>query len=492
MPELEWDWLKRWSLYQPARIALKDAQSGREFSYGELYALACSWAEYLKNNFNLEFGDRLAVLSKNHWSFVPLFFAAQRLGVILVPINFRLTPREIKHILDNSEVSVLLYDEALFDITTTPSLLCLTLEDLRQIPVATTSEPINTINVDMQTPVMILYTSGTTGAPKGAIITQQMLTWNSINTTLRLDLSQEDVHIGYMPFFHTSGWNVLLTPFLHRGAKTVLIEKFNPEEVLLQISKERATILFAVPTMMDMLAKSPDFAKADLSTLRFAVVGGEPMPLPLIDKWLERGVPIRQGYGLTEFGPNVFSLNTEDVKRKRGSIGFANFYIETRVVRADGTDCAADEVGELILKGPVCTPGYWQNPEATASTIRDGWLHTGDLVKRDQEGYHYVVGRKKDMFISGGENVYPAEVEQWLRQHADIAEAAVIGVSDAKWGESGAAFIVPKPARELSAEDVLKHCQGQLARYKIPKHIKFMSALPKGETGKILKRELSL
>ncbi len=243
---------------------------------------------------------------------------------------------------------------------------------------------------------MICTTSGTTGRPKGAVITNKMLFWNSVNTGLRLNLTQNDVSITCAPVFHTGGWNVLTTPLLHRGAKILLMNKFDADSILKLCDEEEISILFGVPTMMDMMYRSEVFKSSSLKTVRYAIVGGEPMPLNLIDAWQDKGIPVRQGYGLTEFGPNVFSLNQEDSKRKIGSIGFPNFYISTRVVDDKGMDVAQGELGELILKGPVCMDGYWNNPKATAETIVDGWMHTGDIVRVDEEGYFYVVDRKKD------------------------------------------------------------------------------------------------
>jgi len=241
---------------------------------------------------------------------------------------------------------------------------------------------------------------------------------------------------------------------------------------------------------MEMMARTPIFDKVDLSTIRYAIVGGEPMPLPAIKTWDKKGVPIRQGYGLTEFGPNVFSLNEEDALRKIGSIGFPNFYIEAKVIDNDGQELGANEVGELILRGPMVMSGYWKNKKATDETLKDGWMHTGDLVRRDSEGYYFVVGRKKDMYISGGENVYPPELEQVLRTHPGVLEVAVIGVPDPKWGEVGKAFIVRKHA-DVSEASVHEFCLQNLAKFKIPKYFIFMEALPKGDSGKILKRKLA-
>lgn len=493
---IEQDWLKRWDLYEPRRVPLKDAASGREFTYRQLYQWSNTLAQELRTRFEVEPGDRIAILATNHWSYIPLFFACQRLGAALVPINFRLAPREIAHILKDCGPKVLLTHS---DYTATAQAaewkgLQWKLDGTAGLIEWLDLNPQAEIELDMtgdqDSLAMILYTSGTTGTPKGAMITRRMIFWNSINTTMRLDLTQNDVHIAFLPFFHTGGWNVLVTPFLHRGAKTILLDKFCAEKVLDLIEKEKVTILFGVPTMLDMMARSPTFPKAQLRSLRFAVVGGEPMPLDLIRTWQARQVPIRQGYGLTEFGPNVFSLSENDSERKLGSIGFPNFYIEAKVVDQNGNDVDDDSVGELILRGPMCMPGYWRNAEATHAAIQNGWLHTGDLVRRDQDGYYYVVGRKKDMYISGGENVYPAEIEQWLRQHPQIQEAAVIGTPDEKWGESGLAFVVTQPGAQLTSDQVLEFCRGQLARYKIPKAVRFVTELPKGDSGKVLKRNL--
>src|SRR5690554_735392 len=326
---------------------------------------------------------------------------------------------------------------------------------------------------------MILYTSGTTGRPKGAAITHKMIYWNSINTGLRLNLTENDITITFAPFFHTGGWNVLTTPMLHRGATLLLMQKFDADVILTLCDDEKVSILFGVPTMMDMMYRSEEFEKSSLETVRYAIVGGEPMPINLIKIWQEKGVPVRQGYGLTEFGPNVFSLNEEDSIRKIGSIGFPNFYIDTRVVDNNGKDVPKGEAGELILRGPVGMKEYWNNPEETKKNVIDGWMHTGDIVRVDAEGYFYVIDRKKDMFISGAENVYPAEVEHTFRTHPAVRDIAVIGVPDAKWGESGKAFIVLKEGEKITAEALQEWGKTQLAKFKVPKHYAFLDELPK-------------
>lgn len=506
------DWLEKWSRFSPQSVAFKDAETGREYTYGSLYFLSCRLATELETRFGVTRGDRVAILATNELAYPALFFAIQRLGAMMVPVNFRLTSREISHILQDSDAKVLVaqgrFDTLLREATGVPpqrwsfdgedSVSSFLAREQKIYDVEKLGETIRLKALpwvkafagDGTSASMILYTSGTTGAPKGALITNDMLLWNSINTSLRLNLSQQDVSLSFLPFFHTGGWNVLLTPFVHRGARTVIMKKFDAAQVLNLCESERASILFGVPTTMEMMSTTPEFQRRDLSSLRYAIVGGEPMSIDLIRTWQERGVPIRQGFGLTEFGPNVFSLNEEDAIRKIGSIGFPNFYIDVRVVDDSGRDVATGEVGELWLRGPVCTPGYWKNPEATAKAITDGWFHTGDLVRADDEGYFYVAGRKKDMYISGGENVYPIEIEQCLSAHPSIREVAVVGVSDDKWGEVGKAFISLQTGAKLTVDDVLGYCQQNLAKFKIPKHIAFLPELPKGDSGKILKRAL--
>jgi fatty-acyl-CoA synthase len=488
----ETDWVAKWAHYTPDRMALRDHARDVSWTYADADRRATALAAWLCTTHGVVRGDRVAVLAPNCSETVFLFLACVKLGAVLLPLNFRLTAPELKVVLDDATPRLLVHDAAY-----TPTVATLAAAGFggaavprEDLAACVWDEPAPVRFVpdrpgELDDLVMILYTSGTTGTPKGALITHRMLLWNAINTQLRLDLTGRDHSLSFAPFFHTGGWNVLLTPFLHNGASHTLLEGFDPDLILELIGREEVSLLFGVPTMMQMLADAPGFAAADLTSLRYAIVGGAPMPEPLIDRWHARGVFIRQGYGLTEVGPNCYSLHQDHAVSRRGSIGFPNFYIEAKIVAGDGRACGPDEVGELWLRSEVVTPGYWNNPEATAAAITDGWFHTGDMVKQDAEGFTWVMDRKKNMYISGGENVYPAEVEAALVSHGAVKEAAVIGVPHPKWGETGHAFLVLEPGQALDQEAVTAFCLDRLAKFKIPKHITFVPELPRNDAGKI-------
>lgn len=495
--KIEIDWLSRWATYSPKKVAIKCVDSNRSFTYLELFERASQLAGILKAKFEISKGDRVAVYAYNEPETIFLFFALQRLGAILVPVNFRYTAREVDHVVEDSKPKLVVSHSCFapimekVDLRGASSLSFDQGECLVHYLFNSKHIPFNGFEGEFEDEVVILYTSGTTGAPKGALISHKMLFWNSINTGMRLNITSSDVTPIFHPLFHTSGWNVLTTPFFHHGAQILMLKKFDAAKILELVERENVSILFGVPTMMDMMARAPSFTKTKLNSLRFAIVGGEPMPIDLIDIWAERGVPIRQGYGLTEFGPNVFSLNAEDAVRKSGSIGFPNFYVDIKLIDIHGQELSSvDEVGELCLRGPMCTSGYWQNPEATKKDIVDGWFHTGDLVRRDADGFFYVVGRKKEMFISGAENVYPAEVEKFLRTHEGIREVAVVGVPDKTWGEVGKCYYASEDGAPMREDELKSFCQTGLAKYKVPKYFVHLAELPKGDSGKILKRAL--
>lgn len=485
------DWIGKWALYAPGRVAIEDVDEGWSVTYAEAARMVHRAGAWFRSRY--ESGTRVAALAPNSIEYVLLYFALQQAGLILVPLNWRLAAPELDYILGDVEPQLLIASEEfqskVDDLTVRPEVL--SMGDLARIMRDETlpaerpdKEP------DFEAATMILYTAGTTGRPKGAVLTHRGIFFNAVNTSLRLSLVETDRTPIFAPLFHTGGWHVLTTPLLHAGGTILLMQKFDPDRVLELCDEREVTILFGVPTMLSMMRDAKQFADASLKSVRYAIVGGEPMPLPLIREWHEKGVPIRQGFGLTEFGPNVYSLPETDAERKIGSIGFPNFYIEAAVQNEEGELLGADEVGELVLRGPVAMREYWNNPEATTETIIDGWLHTGDLVRRDTEGYYYVVGRKKDMFISGAENVYPAEIEKVIEAMSGVRAVAVIGVPDERWGEVGRAFVVPQEGTALTEEAVIEHCRANLARYKVPKYVSFLDALPVSDSGKILKRTL--
>ena len=497
MNNFQIDWLANWAKYTPNKMFLREHQRDVQWNFLDFNLRTNALAEYLQDHYKIKKGDRIAIYSKNKSEHVILFLACIKIGALLVPLNFRLMPRELDTLINDAEPKLFLDDEEFKDHI--PKL-----SSLKKINVVNSLTEItrflleNNVKSDFisneisteNDSVMILYTAGTTGLSKGVIITHKMLFWNSINTGLRLDLHSSDHTQSFAPFFHTGGWNVLFTPFLHHGASHTLLTQFDADLILQLMEQEKTTLLFGVPTMLQMMSDSPYFNKVDLSNVRYAIVGGAPMPIPLINIWHKKGIYIRQGFGLTEVGPNCFSLHQDDAIRKKGSIGFPNFYIETKIVKEDGSECAVNEVGELWLKSPVVTLGYWKNDKESKESITDGWFHTGDLVKRDEEYYFYVVDRKKNMYISGGENVFPAEIESYLYTNDKIKEVAVIGVEDQKWGEVGKAYVVLKENCNALENEILDYCKGNLAKYKIPKYIEFIDELPKSEAGKIDKKKL--
>lgn len=484
---LELDWLKKWNQYSPENIAVEDGDTGEFYTYGACFELSKKMAAHLYQEFGIRNGDRVALLAQNEMDTFILFFALARIGATLVPINHRLAAPEVEHILNDSQSSLALVQSDLKHLVSHRKDRVFLFEDFRKKSRSVESSFEN-FDSHPDTAALLIYTSGTTGFPKGALLSHKMLFWNSINTTLRLNITQSDSAVIFLPLFHTGGWNVFSTPFFHRGAKIILMKKFEASKVLSLTSQKGCGLLFGVPTTMEMMARTPEFQTIDLKSVRYAIVGGEPMALEAIQVWTKKGVPVRQGYGLTEFGPNVFSLNEQDAVRKMGSIGFPNFYVQAKIIDDHGNEVGPEQIGELCLRGPMMMTGYWRNQKATEDTIQNGWLKTGDLVRKDSEGFYYVVGRKKEMFISGGENVYPAEIEKVIRQIPSVKEVAVIGVKDEKWGEVGKAFVVAEPS--LNEKLILEHCLLNLAKFKVPKSFAFMKELPKGDSGKILKKAL--
>ncbi|MCB0034857.1 MAG: AMP-binding protein, partial [Anaerolineales bacterium] len=337
----------------------------------------------------------------------------------------------------------------------------------------------------------ILYTSGTTGKPKGAMIPHRQIVWNAINTVVSWGLTQDDISPIFTPMFHSGGLFVFLTPLFYVGGRIVLMRQFDPVETLRQVAEEKCTVLLGVPTIFQMWLNTPALAETDFSAIRWFISGGAPCPVSLIAAWRQAtGKPFRQGYGLTEVGTNCFTMTDEESLSLVGSVGRPIFHSQMRLADPEGHNVPLGETGELLIKGPHITSGYWQNPEATASSIVDGWFKTGDMARQDQNGYFYIVGRFKDMIISGGENIYAAEVEAVFREHPAVLEAALIGQPDEKWGEIGLMITVLEKGRSATAAELRAFCKERLASYKVPKQVIFVNELPYSPYGKVEKIKL--
>ena len=492
------DWLTKRELYTADNEAVVDLATGNRYSYRDLNYRANKFASFLQRKYQLKAGDRVAVLSKNCMEVIDLFFACGKLGVILVPYNFRLPAPAIRELAEDCTPSLLVYGEefeetaiSLKSANITPTLLPVQGNNLSIQKIVISNQPAPEIySAEAEETAMILYTSGTTGKSKGAMISWQQIHWNSINTEISLELTSADCSIVNTPFYHTGGWHVLLTPLIHHGGKIVLQPEFDPAETLQIIEEEKVTVLFGIPTMLRMMMDEDSFPETDFSSVRYAICGGEACPIPVIEEFRHVNIPIRQGYGLTEAGPNCYSLPGEDAIRKEGSVGFPNFHIDVKIMDDSGKEVEQGDVGELLMKGPHVFNGYWNNREATDKTLVDGWVKTGDLFRQDPDGYYYIVGRKKEMYISGGENVYPVQVEKVIYEHPGVSQAAVIGVPDDQWGETGCAFVVLKENQNLTTDEVKTYCREFLAGFQCPGHVIFMDELPLGHSNKIQKKEL--
>ncbi|THD70363.1 MAG: acid--CoA ligase [Bradyrhizobium sp.] len=499
MPVRHYDWIAHFGRRTPGKPAVVDLGSGRKFSYAEFDARISRLAAHLRDRLGIARGDRVAVLAMNTTDTLEVQFACGRLGAVFLPLNTRFTVPELQFIVGDATPKLIVHDAELADNALAVAKLCKTPSTLQLGPngsyeaAISASPPLDRAEIvtldDIST---IMYTSGTTGQPKGAIITHGMTFWNCVNLGGPAYISPSSVLLTVLPLFHTGGLNCYTNPVLHSGGTVLIMRAFDPARALELIGdpKRGINVFFGVPSIYQFMAQHPAFASADFSRLVIGGVGGAPMPLPLLKIWEERGVALQQGYGMTETSPAVLTLDREDAARKAGSSGKPVLHTEVRIVRPDGIEAETGELGELWVKGPNVTPGYWNRPDANRSSFTDGWLHTGDAARIDEEGFYYIVDRWKDMYISGGENVYPAEVESVLHQLAAIAEAAVIGVPSEQWGEVGMAIIAVKPGHAVSDAEIYAHCAANLARFKCPRLIRYVDALPRNATGKIHKPTL--
>ncbi len=493
------EWIDRHARLTPERTAIRFP--GRDVSYGALAELVHRLASAMAAS-GLKRGACAAYLGVNSPEMLALLFACARLGALFMPLNWRLAGPEHRQMLEHCPPS-LLFVEPQF-IAQTDAFKA-TLASLTSVAFGQTqpgwigyddflargADPVpQDPGLDPATPLLICYTSGSTGKPKGVLLSQDALAWNAVNCADMHDLRPEDRILTTLPLFHVGGLNNLTTPALQAGCTVVLHPKFDAEASIDAIERERITLTVLVPAQLDMMMASPRWQSADLSSLRMITTGSTIVPARIIRAVHARGVPLVQIYGATETCPIAACLKAADAERKAGSAGKAAAHCELRIVDDAGKDVAQGATGEILVRGPNVMSGYWRAPQETAAALVDGWFHSGDMGHQDAEGYVYVDGRRKEMIISGGENIYPAEIENLLAECQDIAEASVIGRPDERWGEVVVAVVAPKTGHTLTPASVLKLLEGRIARYKHPKEVVFVGELPKTALGKVRKEDL--
>ncbi|MCA9545345.1 MAG: AMP-binding protein, partial [Myxococcales bacterium] len=488
------DFIAQWALTDPSRIALSEVETGRTLRYGQLNERAWRLVHALAAQ-GVQPGDRVALIARNGIETFELVVACLRLGAAFTPLNWRLAVPELADIVDRCHPKALVYDQASREAA---GALLETRQGTRGVALGEPARAGDHRYEDLlqrasATPdfqcrgpeqlAMLLYTSGTTGKPKGVMVPHRQVFWNAVNTVFACDLNPNDRVLAFLPLFHTGGLNCLATPTLYRGGTVVLMGGFDPVLSLKVIEQQRITATVAVPTMYHMLLDA-GVDTHDLSSVHTWLSGGAAAPEPLLDAWLDRGFTFRQGYGMTEVGPNCFSLPPHMIHLKRGTVGQPILHAQAAVFDEADRMLGVGEVGELRLAGPHVCQGYWDDPENSHAANPDGWFRTGDYAQFDAQGFFRISGRKKDMFISGGENVYPAEIENVVLGFEGVDEVAVVGEADAKWGEVGVAVIVPRPGRPVDLAALEAHCRGSLAKFKVPKRFVLADgALPKNASG---------
>ena len=490
------DWIAHHAEVRGDRTAAIDLASQRRFTYAQFDARIDKLATHLAG-LGVKKGERVAVLAGNSTDILETQFACFRLGAIFTPLNIRLTVHELAFIISDAAPVLLVHDGDFATMAEDLKTQCgvphlLSYGAPYEKAIAASDRLATHTPCAMEDVCTIMYTSGTTGKPKGSQTTHLMNFINCINLGIGVFISQKTNHLCVLPLFHTGGLNCYVNPVFHAGGCNIVMRAFDPGETLRIIGDPAIglTHFFGVPSIYQFMGAHPAFANTDFGRLQIAGVGGAPMPVPLLKIWESRGCTLVQGYGMTETSPAVLVLDAEDAARKAGSAGRPVLHGELKIVDDDGNDVKKGEMGELWVKGPNITPGYWNRPDANKTSFTDGWLHTGDAARQDADGFYYIVDRTKDMYISGGENVYPAEVEDTLYQIPQIAEAAVIGQPDGTWGETGLAIVVRKQGQELSETQVIAHCRERLARFKCPTRVLFIDALPRNATGKVHKPTL--
>jgi fatty-acyl-CoA synthase len=494
-----WPWRRARML--PDAIALR--QGSTSVSYGQLAQRVDALAAGLAS-LGVRKGDRVAYLGPNDIATFETFFATGRLGAIFVPLNTRLASAEIAGMLTDCGARVLVHApeaaalvaEALVAEALVAEALVGEARPARAVvSLGASFEALHKgafteTQVALDDPALILYTSGTTGRPKGAVLTHGNLTFNTMNQLAHVDVLRSDIVLCTAPLFHAVGLGQVTLPTLFKGGTVVIAPKFDPAWMLAAIGDLHITAFSAVPTMMQMLCDHPGWADADLSSLRYVIYGGSPVLERVARAWQDRGVDVLQGYGMTEAAPGVFLSLQEGSAQRPTSAGVVHFFTDVALLGGDAIVTSAPGTGEVLVSGPNVFAGYWQRPHDTADSMIDGWFRSGDLGRVDDDGWAYIIDRVKDVIISGGENIYPAEVEAVLAQLPQVADCAVVGVPDERWGEVGLAYITTHPETPLDETTVRTHLDQRLAKFKRPQYIRFVDVLPRTATGKLQKAKL--
>jgi len=504
------DWSARRRQLSPDRVGLVDADTGREYTYADLDDRANRTARLCRAH-GVEKGDRVAVLSRNRPELVDLFFATGKLGAVLAPLSHRLAPPELAAMLSAVEPELLVVEESFVDLAAdvlaadafdsdgTPTVVVVddenggldtddSVADVRWAETLPTDDtPVDRPDVELGDPHLFLHTGGSTGVPKETVLPHRSLLWNSFNTITAWGLRAADTTPMTFPMFHTGGWNVLTVPLFHLGGTVVIAREFDPGQVLRLVDDRDATVLIAVPAVLRAMANHDEWADTDLSTLRFAKSGGGPCRNTVLESWWDRDVDLSQGYGLTECGPNNFAMPDDWPREKADSVGVPAPHVDARIVDEFGDPLPDGEVGELELSGPHAADRYWQNPRESRRTFGDGegarWVATGDLARVDDDGYYHIEGRVKNMFVSGGENVYPPAVEDAVADHPKVSEVVVIAVPDDQWGTVGRAVV--EGDESLTLDELREFLDDRLARFKHPRSLRFTDEIPTSGPSKI-------
>ncbi|MGR3763489.1 class I adenylate-forming enzyme family protein [Rossellomorea sp. NS-SX7] len=482
------DWLQKRSIISPDRVALVNGSSNEMITYRSLDARAAKWAYYMKEK-GIQKGDRIVVISKNHPVCFELLFACSKIGAVFVPLNWRLSSSEIDSLIGDCTPELVFFQSE-FGHLVNGRQKGYKPEKIEETANAVYggTELASQTSLSKDDPWVMVYTGGTTGKSKGVVLSYKSINANALNTVISWNLTEEDSTITYLPTFHTGGLNALSLPILMIGGKVVTADRFQPLQAIDMLNHHGCTIVLLVPTMYHGLMEEKEFKHASFPKMKVFLSGGAPCPGKVYDVFKSKGLQFKEGYGLTEAGPNNFYIDPG--RMKKGCIGKSMMLNEVKVVDDNGQRVKPGDVGELLLGGDHLFKGYWQMPEETAAALKDGWLHTGDLARVDHEGDYYIVGRKKDMIISGGENIYPQEIEHWLCEHPSISECAVVGLPHEKWGEVVTAYVTLRDGRSISGTEAKAYCLEKFGAFKIPKHYHVIDEIPKTDVGKVNKKAL--